>query len=184
MLVLLLLAAATPPDLVDEPGGPRIHLLPDERAAPKHAWYGYQTLIVRGAAVGLAGLGGLVSRESEELGFFLAGIGGVAFTFGPAVVHGMNGEAGHALASFLLNFFIPPACAGIGLAVGFAEGRDGRWLSGIGEGVVGIAVGLGVASLALMVVDATVLGYADTKPVPLVLLSPKGTPMAGLALAL
>jgi len=108
-------------------------------------------------------------------------LGGLVFTLGPAVVHGMNGEYGHAGISAALNLLVPGGVATIGIAVAIdADDSLGGALAGL---VIG-TLAAGVATVVLTVVDATVLGYKTPHDVmPAVTRAPDGSLLPGLALA-
>lgn len=143
-------------------------------AAPRY--YGWQTLVVRlaGVAVGVASLTLLADTPA---GAVFGVLGGLTNAFGPALVHGLNGEASHALTSALGNVFVPSGLGLGGLFVGMAAADEPL------EGVFyGILVGAAAGQVIMTVVDATALGFT-TSASPAVVVGVDGSRAMGLRVA-
>ena len=130
----------------DAPPPPYWAYPPPEQLEPERRWYGWQTLAVDGASIGVLALG--VEAESEEA----AVIGGIGYFFAAPVVHMVHANGGKAAASMGLRV------APIGLVLLWAT----QCFQFEGDTSTG-CIAWGVASLlafpAAIAVDAAVLAY-------------------------
>jgi hypothetical protein len=123
--------------------------------APRREWYGWQTLIVDGASVGIMIIGGLA--QSAAIG----ATGGLVYLGGPAAVHFGHGNVGMGFASMGLRVGAPIVGALIGLAAG-AGACSSR--SGNGDCLaVGASLGFLGGYVTAVAVDAAVLAYDEPK---------------------
>jgi hypothetical protein len=129
--------------------------------APKgkeeETWYGYQTLIVDGASLGLV-LGGAAMAGHPgggDSGGSVAVAGGIGYLLGAPVVHWMHGRIGPGLGSLGLRVGLPLAGMFWGAIIGAAANdRHGEVFSSTGLGIGFVA---GVAGAMLL--DTTLLAY-------------------------
>lgn len=139
-------------------------------------YYGWQTLVVRLAGVAV-GVVGVTLLGDTPAGAVFGALGGLTSAFGPAVVHGVNGEASHAVISALGNLVVPGGLGLGGLAVGLALADEPL------EGVFyGVWIGAGAGQLIMTVVDATALGFT-TPATPAVVVGVDGSHALGLSMA-
>jgi hypothetical protein len=130
------------------------------RLAPKkeeEEWYGYQTLIVDAASLGLM-IGGAAmaarSNGSGDAGGTVALTGAVGYVLGAPVVHWMHGRIGPGFGSLGLRVGLPLTCMFWGAVIGAASGsRD--------DDAVGAGAALGfVGGMAgAIILDAALLAY-------------------------
>ena len=120
---------------------------PDDERNTEPRWYGWQTLLVDGATVGL----GFATQSP--------GIVYAAFLAGGPIVHFAHGNVGKGLGSLALRFLVPGTLGLVGFAVDSANNpcKPGEYLclSGLGGLVVGAMTGYVVA----VAVDAAVLAH-------------------------
>jgi hypothetical protein len=139
---------------------------------PRTRWYGWQTLLVDGAALAL------ILTRTPEPGLLSSGIaaghyrgefpimnpGLAMFLLGPPVLHAMHGNWQHGLASAVMRVSAPVLLSSggalvggfAGLILGDPHGTD-EWLTDLGMGVlVGGTLGLLTGYLAAVVGDAVI----------------------------
>ena len=139
-----------PPTPVEQP----------RRMAPKgkeeETWYGYQTLIVDGASLGLV-VGGIAIANhpgSSDSGGSVALAGSVGYILGAPVVHWMHGRIGPGFGSLGLRVGLPLAGLFWGAILGSAVDSHRGELFNDGAGI-GFLAGMGSAIL----LDAALLAY-------------------------
>jgi hypothetical protein len=129
---------------------------------PRRTWYGWQTLSVDGASLGLALVSSAIysSRGSSNDASAALGLAaGLGFSFGSGIVHFVHRNPGRGFASFGLRLGMPIAGAIVGAAV--TSGCDGYLCEKDGTGI-GALIGAGGA----VALDAALFAYDDRKPVP------------------
>lgn len=127
----------------------------------KRRWYGWQTLLILGGSttVGLViGVGGGAAARSGTVAAIGASIGGAGLLFGGPIVHWANGHLARGFGSLGLNFGMPIAGAGLGLAVACAGGGCSSKSDGSGL-FFGPVIGGGLGSIAAVVLDVSLLAY-------------------------
>lgn len=149
---------ASQPAHLEEPTAPR--------GKEEAKWYGYQTLIVDGASLGLV-LGGAAmashssgssgssrSNSGGDSGGSVALAGGIGYLLGAPIVHWMHGRIGPGFGSLGLRVGLPLSGLFWGAIIGSAA--DSRHDDGIGAGAaIGFVAGIGGA----MLLDAALLAY-------------------------
>lgn len=146
--------------VVNPPGG-----APDKpKAQYENVWYGWQTVVADGAAVGLFLLGSAIRQPSVQW------VGYGTFVLAPGIVHIVHGGIGKAFGSMAMRLLLPPVTVGIGALIGLIAAADSNGanssgdplvptkgnLKGAGLGAfVGLAAGVFICTLA----DAAVLGF-------------------------
>jgi hypothetical protein len=128
--------------------------------APARRWYGWQTLILDGAALatwGAAGTGG----GSGVLA--VAGLG--VYLLGPPIVHFAHGHVGKGFGDILMRVGLPLGLGALGYAAGSDDCRGGDFClptSALYAGL-GVLIGYGGA----VAIDAALLAREDVGPEPL-----------------
>lgn len=149
---------------------------------PPPAYYGYQTIVVRAVGAAVFAVGAVVGDDAEGAGAGLAVAGVTIFVIGPVVVHGIHGQPRNAVLSFGLNLLLTGAGLGAGIGVGAGSNDD------LGA-VFGGMVGVGLAQVTMLILDATWLGFEDEPRgpdvawSPTLLRDPEGAPLPGLVVA-
>ena len=142
-------AAKPPPESAPLVSAPK---LPHEQPLESR-WYGWQTLLVDGAAIGT--LFAAAGTESSELA--ILGVG--TFYLGAPIVHFTHGNVGRGFGSLGLRVGAPLIVGAIG--AGSADCNRDHEFCGFAEFAAGVAVGAALA----VVVDAVALAY-DSQPQP------------------
>lgn len=150
VLAALLTAAVT--------GGLPGDALADESVeAPRQHWYGYQTLILDGAASILLPIGivlGVHEAQGDNIpagGLALGTLGTMTYLFGGPIVHWAHGHVGIGFLSLGLRILAP--IAGLGLGAVGSEIANGS------KTQIGIPIGAAVGALAAMGLDGAVFGW-------------------------
>ena len=123
----------------------------------EETWYGYQTLIVDGASLGLILGGAAIANHpgSSDSGGSVALAGGIGYVLGAPVVHWMHGRIGPGFGSLGLRVGLPLAGLFWGAVIGAAvnsRNDDAILAAGAGIGFVGGMAGA-------MLLDAALLAY-------------------------
>ncbi|MDF3066076.1 MAG: hypothetical protein K0R38_1677 [Polyangiaceae bacterium] len=125
-------------------------------AGPRRTWYGWQTLIVDGAALSAVLLGVAIDGNGRD-GGAIAGAGLLAYEFGPGIVHFVHRNPGRAFGSFGIRLGMPLVGAVLGATV--SSNCDGYECEGDGAGA-GLLLGMAGA----IAIDAAVFAYDDRRP--------------------
>jgi len=132
----------------------------DRPLEPRRVWYGWQTLVVDGAAFSTLLIGAAANGSSGgDDGSALVGIGLLGYEFGPGIVHFVHRNPGRGFASFGVRFGMPLAGAVLGASL--ASNCDGYQCEGDGA-----AVGLLLGMAGAIALDAAVFAYDSRKPEP------------------
>jgi hypothetical protein len=165
----------------------RQHTATPTANAESTRWYGWQTLIVDGSAVGLMAIGGSYG----------VALGVTAYAFGGPMVHGVHGRSGVALGDFLLRVGAPLVAGAMGYGIGAGNpsqcspdrlwcDRDAPALEGAAVGVLagaGLAVLLDAALIARETVPSDApesTGSATVRWSPRMAVTPRGEPNLGV----
>lgn len=124
-------------------------------------WYGWQTLLVDGASIGLT-WGGMTSWHHDHAMLYL-GMG--TYALGGPTVHLAHGRPGAAAGSLLLR-----------VGLGFGGMFAGASADHDGESFAGAAYGLLAGMLAASAIDAAALGHEDV-------VRPAERPQSGLSMS-
>jgi hypothetical protein len=117
-------------------------------------WYGWQTLFVDGAGIGMA-IAGLATGSTP-----VNTAGAVTYLFGPPIVHWVHGHGGKGVIDLGLRFLLPLVGFGVGALFGLTAGKNSEGVYD-GAAVGGLIVGtLGVG--AAVTIDAALVAY-DTR---------------------
>jgi len=132
---------------------------PTTPRSQQEIWYGWQTLLADGAALGTWIAAGFADSSA------VSGVGTGIYLLGPPVIHFVHGRVGPGFGSFGIRLLAPPVGAGIGaltgLAIGGSSGEFGTTLGGLFLGfLIGAFVGWGTA----VAIDAAVLSYEKVEP--------------------
>ncbi|WP_394826494.1 hypothetical protein [Pendulispora albinea] len=133
---------------------PSLAAAPSEQPPTRVRWYGYQTLLVDLASVGMV----IAAGATKDGGPAVFGVGG--YIFGGPVVHAIHGRYATGAISLLLRLGLPAAGGGLAYAAAGSctTKRDGsgcEW-EGLGKGLTtafGASIGAGLAIL----IDGTAL---------------------------
>lgn len=132
-------------------------------------WYGWQTLLVSGGAVGL----GFVLADRVPYGIVFAA---AAYALGAPTVHWARGNVRAGVLSAAIHLGVPLALAGSGYALGCAvstcRGRDEPFSTGAIVGVGGALVGL----LLAPAIDAAFIAYDEPDLTETVMVAPGWDP--------
>jgi hypothetical protein len=133
----------------------------DRPLEPRRVWYGWQTLVVDGAAFSTLLIGAVAngSSGSGDGGSTLVGIGLLGYEFGPGIVHFVHRNPGRGFASFGVRLGLPLAGAVLGASL--SSNCDGYRCE---EG--GAGAGLILGMLGAIALDAAVFAYDTRKPPP------------------
>jgi hypothetical protein len=130
----------------------------DEAGERRRRWYGWQTLIVDGCAVGLlltaAAIEGSGGNGDTDVLVATALLG---YEFAPGIIHFTHRNTGRGFASFGLRLGMPLAGAFLGAAT--SSGCD-EFLCEAQGAAIGTLLGVAGA----MAIDAAVFAYEDTRP--------------------
>jgi hypothetical protein len=123
-------------------------------------WYGWETLLVDGAALTTMIASGVRSNNG------LAPVGYGLFVLGPPLVHVAHGHIGTGLADAGMRFLLPIAVGALGYAIDYSMSscNDQQWLCfrGLGGAVIGAFIGYATA----VTLDAAVLAREPVVRVP------------------
>jgi hypothetical protein len=131
----------------------------DRPLEPKRAWYGWQTLVVDGAAFSALFIGAAINGSSgggDDGGAFVAA-GLLGYEFGPGIVHFVHRNPGRGFASFGVRLGMPLAGAVLGASL--FSNCDGYRCQDEGA-----AAGLLLGMAGAIALDAAVFAYDDRKP--------------------
>ena len=139
-----------PPTMVlQNPGEPRMVRV--------KSWYGWQTLIVDGAAIAM----GFAFSNADANG--VRAIPSLTYLFGPPIVHWIHGHGARGAADLGIRFGLPLVAGGVGALAGAAAGKDsGGTYTGA---LVGLVVGVLAGYIGAITIDAAVLAN-EKKNVP------------------
>lgn len=129
-------------------------------SASRRDWYGWQTLLVDGAALSAVLVGTAVHRgpgRDHGRGDALAGVGLIAYGLGPGIVHFAHRNPGLGFASFGIRLGIPLAGAFLGASV--VSSCDSYRCEEDGA-----AVGALLGMLGAIAIDAATFAYDDRRP--------------------
>ncbi len=120
-------------------------------------WYGYETLLVDGAGLGLA--------AGTLAGGIPLGVAGLAtYVLGGPIVHAVHGHGGKVGIDLAVRLGAPAVGMGIGAAIGCATFSCSKGdFAGFGAFILG-GVGAGVGALTAIVIDAAVLANEPAAP--------------------
>jgi tetratricopeptide (TPR) repeat protein len=128
---------------------------PDATNAPHDVWYGWQTLVVDGAAV-LLGVAGAVlavsSSSGESAGVPVASLGVITYFLGGPSVHVAHNNLGRGLGSLGLRIGVPIVGGAIGCA---ANDRSGEFRC-----LAGFVIGAALGAVPAVIIDAGVLAWS------------------------
>jgi len=127
-------------------------VIPGSAAADDH-WYGWQTLVADGAALGVGvGASALGSRTGVNLGIVAL----ASYLITAPVIHAEHGNYERSAGSLAMRLAAPALGYGIGYGIGawIGEDRWGRPASGTG-GAFGVLGGIALA----VALDSAVLAY-------------------------
>jgi hypothetical protein len=123
--------------------------------APVNHWYGYQPLVVDGAALTLA-ISGMAGKSN---GLIATGVGPGLLV--PPILHLVHGNVGYGIASFFIR-----ACAPVTLGFVAFLASSGNWATGGGTDpnaiYAGILTGWGIAAA----LDAALFSWEKVTPPP------------------
>jgi hypothetical protein len=180
---------------------PALSLAEATPAAPEPAratWYGWQTLAVDTAGLGLMTLAFSQSKSGANVGTEAAALsaGFGLYLFGGPAVHALHGRTPPAAIDFAVRLGAPVVVGLIGAGIGVAyEGQcnaSGQDFCGLGPVVFG-ALGVVAGGIGAVVIDAAVLSHAPgAKPAssasssgvrwsPRVAMLPRGGTTVGVA---
>jgi hypothetical protein len=154
-------ARAEPPP----PVGPTIAAPQPPVVVSQRAWYGWQTLLVDGAATGLLVASIPIQSNDANVPLFVGGLG--TFALGAPIAHVAHDHPWRGLGSLGLRLGLPA----IGLAVGAMVAptvagdhpNDTTGAGAVSEMIAGGLVGAGIGAVAAMAIDASVLAW-DSGP--------------------
>jgi hypothetical protein len=133
-----------------------------DSAAPARRWYGWQTLSLDGAALGLGLAGARLGQEHEALGITLGGGGFMTYALGGPAIHWAHERRIAAGASLAVRIGLPLLSSGLlvaadaGRCTASGEPEHEGYCRHRNEAAVIAAVLSGVAASAF---DAAVLGW-------------------------
>jgi hypothetical protein len=130
-----------PPMVLQNPGEPRMVRV--------KSWYGWQTLLVDGAAIAM----GFAFTSSDSSG--VRAIPGLTYLFGPPIVHWIHGHGAKGAGDLGIRFGLPLVAGGLGALAGAAAGKDsGGTYTGA---LVGLVVGVLAGYIGAITIDAAIL---------------------------
>lgn len=142
---------------------------PSERSAPGRRWYGWQTLAIDGAAIGVGLTGAHLLDDHRAAGVSLGATGLLGYSFSGPLVHWAHDRRGAAALSLALRVGLPLVSVGVlsgesaGRCPGVGARDDERYCERI-ETTLLVAASLSM--LAASIVDAAVLGWEPPTPTP------------------
>jgi hypothetical protein len=122
----------------------------------KDSWYGWQTLLVDAAALGMV-LAAPAGGEHTRDPLLVAGVG--TYALGGPAVHLAHAGVGRALGSLALRAGLPIGGAFVGMALGTASDHSGDAIAG---GLVGFGLGL----VGAVAIDASLVAWEEGTPKP------------------
>jgi hypothetical protein len=152
-LTSVLPAGARAQDTYTPEGDPPPKPTHDEGPTTRH-WYGWQTLLVDGAALGFIAAG--LSKGE----YVLFGVG--TYLVGPPIVHATHGRADAAFGSFGVRLLLPPTAA---LLFGFGLGAAACPRESSGDCTGSMALAGFVSAMAVATtLDAALFAIAKEQP--------------------
>jgi hypothetical protein len=124
--------------------------------APRRTWYGWQTLIVDGAALSALLLGAAIDGSGTD-GGNVALLGLLGYEFGPGIVHFVHRNPGRGFASFGVRLGMPLTGAFLGASV--SSNCDGYRCEADGA-----ALGFLLGMAGAIAIDAAVFAYDERRP--------------------
>lgn len=126
--------------------------------APRRTWYGWQTLVVDGAALSAILLGAAIDGSGRD-GGDVALLGLLGYELGPGIVHFVHRNPGRGFASFGVRLGMPLTGAFLGASVssncdGFRCEEDGA------------ALGFLLGMAGAIAIDAAVFAFDERRPRP------------------
>jgi hypothetical protein len=122
---------------------------PRQPRRPRESWYGWQTLILDGASIGLMFTGSTA-----------AGWGVVSYLFAPSIVHFAHRNVGYGFVSIGMRFGLPFAGILMGAMAGSCVNGTSNHDCNGDAAVAGLLLGMAGA----ITVDAAVLAYEQRRP--------------------
>lgn len=133
----------------------------DVASRQREVWYGWQTLLVDGAALGFTIGVAAVGSETTWAGPVALVGGTTLYALGGPTVHFAHGNIGKGFLSFGLRVGLPA----LGMLSGILLEQpscSGSW----GCGLIGGVVGLGIGGITAIVIDASVVAYDEVPSRP------------------
>jgi hypothetical protein len=126
--------------------------------APRRTWYGWQTLVVDGAALSALLAGAAVNRgaSSGSEGSVVAVVGLLTYELGPGIVHFVHRNPGRGFASFGVRLGMP--LTGAFLGASFSSNCDSYRCEDDGA-----AAGALLGMVGAIAIDAAVFAYDDRR---------------------
>jgi hypothetical protein len=129
----------------------------DETGERRRHWYGWQTLIADGSAVGLLLTAAAIEGQGSSDTDILVTAALLGYEFAPGIIHFAHRNTGRGFASFGLRLGMPLAGFIVGAAT--ASGCD-EYLCEASGAAIGLLFGVAGA----IAIDAAVLAYDDVRP--------------------
>ncbi|MEO6575032.1 MAG: hypothetical protein ABIP89_14405 [Polyangiaceae bacterium] len=152
--VMIVVEQPAPAVIVAAPPA-RIETSAAARGKDEEEWYGYQTLIVDAASLGLM-IGGaaMASHSSGNTGGYVALAGAAGYVLGAPIVHWTHGRIGPGFGSLGLRVGLPLSGLFWGAVIGAASGS--RHDDAVGAGA---AIGFVGGMAGAILLDAALLGF-------------------------
>jgi len=120
-------------------------------------WYGYETLLVDGAGLGLG-----AASVAGGIPFGIAGL--ATYVLGGPIVHAVHGHGGKVGIDLAVRLGAPAVGLATGAAIGCAMVSCGKGDFSAIIGIIGGGVGAGVGMLTAIIIDAAVLANEPAAP--------------------